>query len=191
MNLHQEDLLNLAKAGGFRAEMLEKVIRLIDLLNELFDNNFLRQRLVLKGGTALNLFYLDMPRLSVDIDLNYIGAIDRQTMLEERQELERTLFGLCQRARLTIKRAATEHAGGKWRLTFTNVVQPSGNLEIDISYLYRVTLWPVAVQDSYKIGLYQARNIPILDVHELAAGKLTALMSRHASRDWIYMIHIN
>jgi len=29
---------------------------------------------LLKGGTALNLFLLDLPRLSVDIDLNYIGA---------------------------------------------------------------------------------------------------------------------
>ncbi|MCG2795115.1 MAG: nucleotidyl transferase AbiEii/AbiGii toxin family protein [Actinomycetia bacterium] len=35
-------------------------------------------KLVLKGGTALNLFYLDMPRLSVDIDLNYIGAAGRE-----------------------------------------------------------------------------------------------------------------
>jgi predicted nucleotidyltransferase component of viral defense system len=61
-------------------------------------------------------------------------------------------------------------------------------IEIDISYLYRVTLWPVVIQDSYKIGLYQARNIPILDIHELAAGKLAALMSRNASRD-LYDTH--
>jgi predicted nucleotidyltransferase component of viral defense system len=127
MNLRQEDLLNVARAGGFRAEMLEKVIRLMDVLNELFHNTFLKQRLVLKGGTALNLFYLDMPRLSVDNDLNYIGAIDRKIMLEERQELETILFGLCQRAGLAIKRAETEHAGGKWRLTFASVMQPSGN----------------------------------------------------------------
>ncbi len=36
MNLRQEDLLDLAKTAGFRPEMLEKVIRLIELLNELF-----------------------------------------------------------------------------------------------------------------------------------------------------------
>lgn len=33
----------------------------------------------LKGGTAINLFYLDMPRLSVDIDLTYIKFDDRST----------------------------------------------------------------------------------------------------------------
>ena len=37
----------------------------------------------LKGGTAINLFYRDMPRLSVDIDLTYLPVADRRTSLEE------------------------------------------------------------------------------------------------------------
>ena len=188
MNLRQEDLLNLSKNGLFRAEMLEKVIWLTEVLNEIFDNSFLKQRLVLKGGTALNLFYLNMPRLSVDIDLNYIGSLERSTMLMERQELENILTGICRRLGLNIKRSATEHAGGKWRLNFASAVQPSGTLEIDLSYLYRTTLYPIKIQNSYQIGLYQAKNIAVLDIHELAAGKLTALMSRHASRD-LYDTH--
>jgi hypothetical protein len=35
----------------------------------------------LKGGTAINLFIRDMPRLSVDIDLTYLPVEDRQTSL--------------------------------------------------------------------------------------------------------------
>ncbi|NSZ56183.1 nucleotidyl transferase AbiEii/AbiGii toxin family protein, partial [Agrobacterium vitis] len=35
----------------------------------------------LKGGTAINLFYRDMPRLSVDIDLTYLPIEDRDTTL--------------------------------------------------------------------------------------------------------------
>jgi len=188
MNLRQEDLQNIAKTAGFRAEMLEKVIRLIELLNELFDNAFLKQRLALKGGTALNLFYFNLPRLSIDIDLNYIGSVDRNTMIEERKELEAILIGLCERSRFTIKRVATEHAGGKWRLNYASVVQPGGNLEIDLSYLYRIIFWPTAIKDSCLVGQYQAKNIPLLDIHELAAGKLAALMSRRASRD-LYDAH--
>lgn len=188
MNLRQEDLQNIAKTAGFRAEMLEKVVRLVELLNELFDNTFLKQRLALKGGTALNLFYFNLPRLSVDIDLNYIGAFDRNTMIEERKELEVILIGLCERSGFSIKRVATEHAGGKWRLNYASVVQPRGNLEIDLSYLYRVVFWPIAVKDSCLVGQYQAKNIPLLDIHELAAGKLAALMSRRASRD-LYDAH--
>jgi hypothetical protein len=46
-------------------------------------HSFLRGKLALKGGTALNLFYLGLKRLSVDIDLNYIGHVDRDGMLAE------------------------------------------------------------------------------------------------------------
>lgn len=188
MNLNEADLLQQAKTAGFRPEMLEKVILLIDLLNEIFDSSYLKQRLVLKGGTALNLFHFNLPRLSVDIDLNYIGHHDRQTMLEEREELEAILSGLLQRSGLTVKRTPTEHAGGKWRLTYNSAVQPSGNLELDLSYLFRTPLWPVTFQDSYQLGNYQAKQIPILDLHELVAGKLAALMARRASRD-LYDVH--
>ena len=41
---------------GFRPEILEKVIRLMDLLNAIFTDDYLASRLALKGGTALNLF---------------------------------------------------------------------------------------------------------------------------------------
>ena len=40
----------------------------------------LTERLALKGETALNVFHLALDRLSVDIDLNYIGALDRAAM---------------------------------------------------------------------------------------------------------------
>lgn len=46
-------------------------------------------RFTLNGGTALNLFFFDVPRLSVDADLNYIGAQDRATMMAEREQVER------------------------------------------------------------------------------------------------------
>src|SRR5580704_14668723 len=68
---------------------LEKVIRLRQLLIEFHKHPFLRNRLVLKGGTAINLFYLDLARLSVDIDLNYIAPVDREKMLAERPDVVR------------------------------------------------------------------------------------------------------
>lgn len=37
----------------------------------------------LKGGTAINLFRHDMPRLSVDIDLTYLPVSNRNTALAE------------------------------------------------------------------------------------------------------------
>jgi len=37
----------------------------------------------LKGGTAINLFVRNLPRLSVDIDLTYLPVQDRTTSLRE------------------------------------------------------------------------------------------------------------
>jgi len=68
----KEALLKEAKEKGYKPEILEKVYRLLDTLQQFTSIPYLKERLVLKGGTALNLFYFDsMPRLSVDIDLNY------------------------------------------------------------------------------------------------------------------------
>src|SRR5260221_13513926 len=81
----------LPKATGFQADNLEKLLRLRELLTEFHKHPFLRDKLVLKGGTALNLFYLDLARLSVDIDLNYIAHIDREEMLRERPDIVKAL----------------------------------------------------------------------------------------------------
>ena len=57
-----------ATATGFRVEILEKVAQLLDLLDGFNRHSYLKGRLALKVGTALNLFVFDVPRLSIDID---------------------------------------------------------------------------------------------------------------------------
>ncbi len=72
---------------GFQVAALEKVLRLVELLQAFSEHPVLKDALALKGGTALNLFVFDLPRLSVDIDLNYIGEQD----LAERARLHPAL----------------------------------------------------------------------------------------------------
>jgi predicted nucleotidyltransferase component of viral defense system len=69
------EVLQAAEATGFKAEMVEKALHLLNLLNALNSHPFLKGKWVLKGGTALNMFLFNLPRLSVDIDLNYIVAL--------------------------------------------------------------------------------------------------------------------
>ena len=93
MRISSETLANQAEATGFRPDILEKVALLLQLLDAVRSHPFLKDKLVLKGGTALNLFIFDVPRLSIDIDLNYVGAADRETMLTERPKIEEALPG--------------------------------------------------------------------------------------------------
>jgi hypothetical protein len=67
--------------------------------------------LVLKGGTALNLAFGPPERLSVDLDFNYVGALERERMLAERPRVERALEGLAQRAGCRVQRSAEAFAG--------------------------------------------------------------------------------
>lgn len=104
MEISKQELLSEALETGFRPEIMEKVWYLMVILDGISVHPFLRERLVLKGGTALNLFFFDLPRLSVDIDLNYIGQIDRQQMLIERPEIEKALEAIFQREGLSVQR---------------------------------------------------------------------------------------
>ena len=56
MNLTPQDLSREVASTGFGGEPLEKVFRLIALLDALNSHPFLKTRIALKGGTALNLF---------------------------------------------------------------------------------------------------------------------------------------
>lgn len=183
MNLASEDLAREASATGFSSEPLEKVLRLMSLLDALNSHPFLKTRIVLKGGTALNLFHFALPRLSVDIDLNYIGAADRETIQAERLKVDQAVQAVCSREGLAIKRMPDEHAGGKWRLSYQASSGSSGNLELDVNFMLRTPLWSPRNATCCPVGSFGSRPVPILDIHELAAGKLAALLSRNASRD--------
>ncbi len=183
MSLSLVELQRVAAASGFEPGMLEKVLRLLELLEGLRAHPFLRRRLALKGGTALNLFVLELPRLSVDVDLNYVGAVDRATMLAERPVVERAIRAVCGRHDLAVRRVPSEHAGGKWRLGYDAAGGGTGTLELDLNYVLRAPLWPVAELDSLPVAGEHASAIPVLDLHELVAGKLAALFGRTAARD--------
>jgi hypothetical protein len=183
MRVSREKLLSEAETTGFRMEILEKVIHLLNLLEGFRSHPFLKDRLVLKGGTALNLFVFDLPRLSVDIDLNYIGSAKRQVMLAERAKVEDAIRAVSAREDLGVLRVPEEHAGGKWALSYESATGQRGNLEVDMNFMFRIPLWPVSMRDSRAVGSYKATDIPVLDIHELAAGKLAALLARRDARD--------
>ena len=149
--LTREQLQRAAGDSGFPVDSLEKVSMLIRLLNVMVTHPFLSKRLALKGGTALNLFVFDLPRLSVDIDVNYIGAANRETMIAERPLLELALEQVAGRLGLAVNRAPDDHAGGKWRLSYTSALGRPAILEVDINYMLRVFLWDPQPRNSLEV----------------------------------------
>lgn len=120
MKLDAAYIKRIADATGFDPVQLEKVIRLRQLLIEFRKHPFLRERLVLKGGTAVNLFYLELARLSVDIDLNYIGQLGREEMQRERPDIVKAAEQISKSLGYKVQRSADDYALNEWFLTYQN-----------------------------------------------------------------------
>lgn len=191
MKISEKELALASESTEFRKETLEKVWRLMGILDGVFSHTYLKNRFALKGGTALNLFFLNLPRLSVDIDLNYIGSADKGIMAQERPEVEHALEAIFNRLNITAVRVPTSHAGGKWRLRYESALVSGSkmrDLEVDVNYMYRVPLWKVDNKRSISVGGRQTNFVTVLALEELAAGKLSALFNRNASRD-VFDVH--
>jgi hypothetical protein len=121
--------------------------------------------------------------LSIDVDVNYIGGVDVETMRSDRPNIGKAIGAVCEREGRSVGTLRQEHAGDRWVLRYQSASGGSGNLKLDVNFMFRAPLWPVRKQSSSTVGGVKVRETPVLDPHELAAGKLAALLSRRASRD--------
>ena len=87
MNLDRRVLGEKAKEMGFVRDTLEKVFRLTEILAFINSDSILSKNLILKGGTAINLTVFNLPRLSVDIDLDLAINYDLEEMLKVRETI--------------------------------------------------------------------------------------------------------
>jgi len=138
---------------------------------------------VLKGGTALNLAFGPPERLSVDLDFNYVGAVERKHMLAERPRVEQALDELARRAGYRVQRSADVFAGRKLYLHYRSVLGPEERVEVDVNYLLRVPLAEARVREIWQPGELDRPRLRIVAVEELVIGKLCALLDRCAVRD--------
>lgn len=173
----------LAAESGYREEIVEKVLYLSAILRQLARHPDLEGAWALKGGTALNLFLLDVPRLSVDIDLNYVGHGELEAMRAARSGFEAAVVACCEREDCTVRRLPAEHAGGKLRLRYTAAAGGTGSLEVDVNFLLRRPVLGLEHRAPRFPPDAGAEAVPLLSLEEIAAGKFTALLTRRAARD--------
>ena len=178
-----EYLTRLAERTGFRTDGLQKQMTLLSILRDVNRHPTLKEAYALKGGTAINLIWFPLPRLSVDIDLNYVGAWDRNEMLRERPLREKDLQGLIEAMGITVQHIPGDHAGGKWRLRAPNSFGGTFTLEVDLNYLMRVPVWGVTTREPYPLDEDYVFDCRTVSFEELFAGKIKALVERAAARD--------
>jgi predicted nucleotidyltransferase component of viral defense system len=178
-----QTLQKLASETRLQAGTLEKVIRLLDLLADIATDDDLKDRVALKGGTALNVFYLKLDRLSVDIDLNYIGELNREAMLADRPQVEAALTQILVAQGYALRRQPVGHGGGKWAARYGSALGGNASLEVDLNFMMRQPLFGTATMTSVALGDRAPSQAVVVDIHEVIAGKLVALIDRNAARD--------
>ena len=78
-----------ARELGFVRDTLEKVFRLAEILKYMNNDPLLHESLALKGGTAINMTIFNLPRLSVDIDLDRTASSNTWQWATMNQALNR------------------------------------------------------------------------------------------------------
>ena len=169
----------------FIRDNLEKVYRLIDILDFINNTPFLSEHLALKGGTAINLAVFDMPRLSVDIDLDLCKDCSRDDMMKIRTELNSIILRYMSASGYIQNpdKNRTVHSLTSNVFYYQNAGGNRDNIKIEINYSMRCHILPICKQSKTIEAIGTKIDIKTLDPIELFGSKIKALLERTAPRD--------
>jgi len=155
------------------ARLLTRVAPLV-----LVDDTF-----ALKGGTAINLFVRDMPRLSVDLDLVFSDHT-----LPREEALKRINEAIRQSAARLRKQGFQTHAPASADAGETKLLVRQGAIEVkvEVNFVMRGTVHPVrkgSLTQNARDILQADIDIPVVSLEDVYGGKLVAAMDRQHPRD--------
>lgn len=154
--------------------------RQVALLIRIMPSVFRIKDFAVHGGTAINLFYKNMPRYSVDIDLTYIPITDRRTSIDVinthltqlKQMIERTVPGIKVVHKPDVLKLQCSYEGAMVKIevngTKRGIIGATGD-----------HMLCARAQNEFQMGC-KAR---IVSFSQLYGGKITAALSRQHPRD--------
>jgi hypothetical protein len=153
------------------------------LLTQVAPFVFVDDTFALKGGTAINLFVRDMPRLSVDLDLVFADY-----NLSRVRALGRINDAIRQSAERLNKRGFQTHALAAADAGETKLLVRRGDVEvkIEVNFVMRGTVQPVrmaSLTPKARETLLADLEIPVVSLEDMYGGKLVAALDRQHPRD--------
>ena len=182
MKYIKENMSIYAKETGFISSNLEKVIRLLDVLYFIFSESSFKDALILKGGTAINLVHTNLKRLSVDIDLDYYGSLDKEVAIKDRDILEKEIDDFMIREEYVISSKSRSSFALFSRIyKYRNAFGNDDTIKVDINFMDRVHLYPASTSTITYFN--KTVTIKTLAIEELFGMKINALIDRSKPRD--------
>lgn len=134
----------------------------------------------LHGGTAINLFVRDMPRLSIDIDLTYIPIEDRKTSLKKVIDglghIKTKLEKILPKATITLKKETL-----KLQITTVNAQIKLEVNQINRGVMAETVTLPLCEKAQEEFDAFCA--VPVVPLGQLYGGKICAALDRQHPRD--------
>lgn len=181
------DIIYLGKKAeelGFVRDTLEKVTRLADVLEYLNTNPILKESLALKGGTAINLTIFNLPRLSVDIDMDYLVNNSREEMLEQRMLINSTIDRyMVSQGYTKNEKTKNPHSLDSWVYDYIGASGNRDNIKIEINYSLRAHVLQAEERPIITEHFLSEYRVKTLASIEIYGSKINALLSRAAARD--------
>jgi len=141
----------------------------------------------LHGGTAINLFVRNMPRLSVDIDLTYIPVEDRETSLSN---ISYTLLRIKATIEGVVPNVQVTHKEKELKLLISN---RHAQIKLEVSQAMRGIILPASEMELCE----KAQNkfdafcsIQVIPIGQLYGGKICAALDRQHPRDLFDIKHL-
>jgi predicted nucleotidyltransferase component of viral defense system len=138
----------------------------------------------LKGGTAINLFIRDLPRLSVDIDLTYLPVADRPASLDA---IESAMLRIADEITAGIKgsKITPSRLQPEGKVTKLVVRYERVQIKIEVTPVLRGTVYAPEMRTvSPRVeSAFGFAEIQVTSFADLYAGKIVAALDRQHPRD--------
>ena len=189
---NRAELGRMATESGFVRDTFEKVLRLKEILKFLNKDKFLREHLLLKGGTAINLTVFNLPRLSVDIDMDYTPNDTREDMLECRVKITDIIKEYMESEGYQLSEASRfSHSLDAFHYNYQNAGGNRDMIKIELNYSLRAHIFEPVYSSILPETFDDRMKIRMVNPMEIFAAKGNALITRAAARDlydWCNML---
>ncbi len=192
---NRAEVARVAQEHGFVRDTFEKVLRLKEILRFFNEEEFLKEHLLLKGGTAINLTIFNLPRLSVDIDMDYVPNDTKDDMLQSREKITFLIKDYMeQEGYQLLDGSRFMHSLDAFYYQYINTGGNRDMIKIELNYSLRAHIFEPVHKPILANVFDDGTRIQMVAPMEIFAAKGNALINRAAARDlydWGNMISSN
>jgi len=182
--INRRELERIQAENGFDMDFLEKVYHMSRILSGLMKIDIVRDNLSLKGGTSLNFLFLDIPRLSTDLDFDFTGCVEKERMERKRPSIESHIESLGKALGYEVRDRGSSYIISRRLFRYEKLSGLTDHVKIEMNYLNRMPLGDIIkMKFPAVIPEYGHFSVNTYTLEELCAQKIAASIDRGLPRD--------